>query len=556
MLLTGASLGASLFGVFVCLRGGRATHSWTLTFATITVFVGVAWFTIAPWGGPLAILLWLLLVGAPMAALRRSVRAITLENYDDAERWAAWAARLHPSTGGRLQVPLTRLMRRLDDGDLEVGLAELQAIHEEHPELGAWCPADEMRFAGDWEGVRAWMEEELTEEERYGQVRHALPYLLSLAETGDAAALVTAYEHSGPGLARLRGWGLHERAQLVVAVTCGLREHDTRLLSGPLAELPEPSRRLVLATLKMAEGDVEAGRQELRALRPTTTFANQLTIDRRMRLDPARVSNTLRERARALLSATSVVTRPSRWKRVVSVVAVMMVIALVAIVWAPWRDTAPRGIDGDPLRYIERIAAGADVDDALPMLIVLHGYGSVPEEMHGLYGGLTTPTRVIIPAGPLGAGIGRAWFEDDLSDFDDASLRVAHFADTMSDERPTLGTPIITGFSQGGMLSFAVAVQHPDTVAAAFPVAGFLDDDQQLRRAPTPHAPPIHAFHGELDPLISIAAARDTTRRLRALGFDVTLSPYAGLEHTINDALARDLYKALDEALAAQAAIR
>ena len=103
--------------------------------------------------------------------------------------------------------------------------------------------------------------------------------------------------------------------------------------------------------------------------------------------------------------------------------------------------------------------------------------------------------------------------------------------------------------------SFGARARHPNTFSASFPVAGFLDES--IAAPPAARgAPPIRAFHGEIDALITIADARDTVRRLRAFGYDISLSAYAGLEHNINESLIRDLSEALDEALATQAAVR
>lgn len=557
ILLVGGTFGIAVLGAIACLRGGKATRSWAVTFAAIGVVVAWAWATGVAYAGFVGLGLWLLFVGAPLAALRRSVRAIVVEDHDDAERWSRLAGLLHPSAALRIQREVVGLMRRLDDGDLDGALPRLREIAADHPELDAWSPADELRFTGDWDGVRAWMERELTAEQRRTEVRHVVPYLMSLAETGDARALVDEYEAARPALARLRGWGLHEMAQLVVATTCGLRERVESLLAGPLARLPSPVQSLVRASLRMAEGDVEAGRAEIARLRDRLSFANRLVADRRLQDDPPDVSDELRERARSLLAAPPSRSGRSVGRRLVQLVAAGFVVLLAVKVWAPWRDVGPSDGDGEPLRYIERVVGTDDFDAWLPLLVLLHGYGSGPENLQPLCAELSTPARVVLPAGPHTAGLGRAWFDLEATDAaaaqrDEAVRRVVAFARGIASDRPTRGVPVVAGFSQGGMVSFVIAARFPDAAAAVFPIAGALGDDVAIA-TDAASRPPVHVFHGEVDELVSIAEARDAVRRLRAAGHEVEFSSYPGLGHTIDARLLDDFTAAVDAALATQA---
>ena len=127
------------------------------------------------------------------------------------------------------------------------------------------------------------------------------------------------------------------------------------------------------------------------------------------------------------------------------------------------------------------------------------------------------------------------------------------FAEAIARDRPTLGRPVIGGFSQGAMLTTVIAARSPDALGAGFPIGGFLPDDvEPVAAAGRPV--PLHVFHGEVDEIISVEAARDTVRRLRAAGHDVTLKTYPGLGHGIDRRLLEDFAAAADAALAAEAA--
>src|SRR4029079_16314755 len=97
--------------------------------------------------------------------------------------------------------------------------------------------------------------------------------------------------------------------------------------------------------------------------------------------------------------------------------------------------------------------------------------------------------------------------------------RVVATADAIRAARPTRGRPVVMGFSQGGMLTWAVAVGHPRAIAAAFPVAGFLFPEiVEKTRVDVVATPPIVAFHGAADPLVSVDDERQGVRLLEKRG--------------------------------------
>ena len=115
-----------------------------------------------------------------------------------------------------------------------------------------------------------------------------------------------------------------------------------------------------------------------------------------------------------------------------------------------------------------------------------------------------------------------------------AADRVASFIRFLGQAYPREGRPLLTGFSQGGAISFAVAVRHPALVAASVPLAGALPAGLISDTEVGGPYPPIRAVHGDRDELIPATAARETADRLRASGIDVTLTVLDGLGHTVD----------------------
>jgi phospholipase/carboxylesterase len=209
------------------------------------------------------------------------------------------------------------------------------------------------------------------------------------------------------------------------------------------------------------------------------------------------------------------------------------------------------------VRYLERVTGGASPSDTLPLILGIHGFGGSPEDFGGVLTGFSAPARVILPYGTIPIRSGHAWFTlPDPSRPEPAGAGVRRAADRLAAllaeivrTRPTAGKPIVVGFSQGGMLSYAMAALHPEAVGAAFPLGGLLQPDLWPAAWP-PGQPkiPIRAFHGDSDPRVSIDDDRATARHLRDIGLPVELVEYPGVGHSVPREMRRDLLPALEQA--------
>jgi phospholipase/carboxylesterase len=222
---------------------------------------------------------------------------------------------------------------------------------------------------------------------------------------------------------------------------------------------------------------------------------------------------------------------------------------------APAPDLA---VAGD-LHYLEIVLGDAKPDDPLPMIIAVHGLGDDPENFGYLFETFQEPARLILPRGldPREAG-GWSWFPLRARDpdvaalaagIDRASEAIAKGIIVLVAERPTIGKPIVTGFSQGGMISFALAVKHPELVSAALPVGGWLPPPL-VTAGPAPgDAPSILAFHGTDDTAVRYEPTAQSVAQLVEHGWHVTLKSYAGVGHVITPEIQRDLTDGLVDAL-------
>jgi phospholipase/carboxylesterase len=203
--------------------------------------------------------------------------------------------------------------------------------------------------------------------------------------------------------------------------------------------------------------------------------------------------------------------------------------------------------------YVDVVPKGWDEARPLPLIVFLHGRGDRPRVPDGPFLGLSEPVRLVVPRAPERLGHGYTWLpvsarngeSPELVDgLERTSRELANFIEALVERHPTLGSPIVMGFSQGGMLSFTLAVDHPEVVGAAFPLAGWLPPSL-MPSAPRPHTryPAIRAMHGTDDPILRASRTRSAVTDLARRGYEVTLYEYEGVDHQMTPTMWRDLKK-------------
>lgn len=198
------------------------------------------------------------------------------------------------------------------------------------------------------------------------------------------------------------------------------------------------------------------------------------------------------------------------------------------------------------IHYREIVRGGADPDEPLPLLVVFHGMeGSANVRgLEGLDVEEGVKARVIRAQAPIALGDDRfSWFDSRL--IDDASpeqkaagiadqlVDVVRMLDTLRAQRPTRGQTVVAGFSQGGMLSYALAAKHPERVGFALPVSGYLPRPLWPESSATA-TPTVHALHGTRDDIVDERDAEALVAHLRAHGFRAELTPFPDIDHRIS----------------------
>lgn len=222
---------------------------------------------------------------------------------------------------------------------------------------------------------------------------------------------------------------------------------------------------------------------------------------------------------------------------------------------APARSEPPPGLD-----HLVFTTRGAPADARLPMVVALHGLGDRPERFAGLFDGFPLAARVIVPRAPTPYGGGSSWFRIErppgaamVGDMRASTDAIAALITRLTARHPTVGRPVVAGFSQGGMLSYALAVHHPKLIAGAVPIAGLLPEALWPKAGPIA---PVRALHGVADARVPYAAAEALVLRFVDLGADARLQPFVEVGHQVPPAVRAAAFEAIAALIAPAAAGR
>jgi phospholipase/carboxylesterase len=187
---------------------------------------------------------------------------------------------------------------------------------------------------------------------------------------------------------------------------------------------------------------------------------------------------------------------------------------------------------------------GEGADRQSPLLVALHGEGATPEAFaNRLFPELPAGYQVALPQGSIRSGAGWTWFdwapgmsEDQLTDaIESTERRLWDGIAALAHGRKV----VVTGFSQGGVLTFALAADHPWEIPCAFPIAGFLPPGLVPTAGNT--AAPVYALHGTADRWVEIRRDRETVAGFRYFHNRAALREFPGVGHDITAAMREDL---------------
>jgi phospholipase/carboxylesterase len=178
--------------------------------------------------------------------------------------------------------------------------------------------------------------------------------------------------------------------------------------------------------------------------------------------------------------------------------------------------------------------------DKNPLLLLLHGYGSNEADLFSFAPELPDEYYIISARAPYDLQYGSyAWYainfdadQNKFSDNDQARISrdvIAGFIDELVANYPIDANDVnLVGFSQGSILSYAVALSYPEKINKVVAMSGYINLDiiaeDYLKKDLSKLK--IFASHGTVDQVIPVDWARKTPAILEKLGITTTYKEY------------------------------
>lgn len=189
------------------------------------------------------------------------------------------------------------------------------------------------------------------------------------------------------------------------------------------------------------------------------------------------------------------------------------------------------------LTYITRPSI---LKDNAPLLIMCHGYGSDENDLFSFASELPEELFIISLKAPYPLQpYGNAWYainfdanQDKWSDDEQAKTSrdlISDFIDEACNTYPVNKNNVtLLGFSQGTILSYAVALTYPEKVNQIIALSGFINPNiipDNVSEKDYSHLS-FYCSHGSVDQVIPVEWARKAPKFLEALHIDYKYSEF------------------------------
>ena len=184
--------------------------------------------------------------------------------------------------------------------------------------------------------------------------------------------------------------------------------------------------------------------------------------------------------------------------------------------------------------------APAKPTEASPVIIMLHGFGSDENDLFSFASELPDNYTIISLKAPIPMQpYGNAWYniyldssDGKFSDTEQAIKSRDLLRDCIDEiiEKYNVQKDNITllGFSQGTILSFAVALSYPEKIKNVIGLSGYIDKDLLVDGFENNNFSKLNVYssHGSVDQVIPVSWARKTKPFLENLNIDCAYSEF------------------------------
>ena len=216
---------------------------------------------------------------------------------------------------------------------------------------------------------------------------------------------------------------------------------------------------------------------------------------------------------------------------------------------------------GKGLRYLVIHPDNYDPDASYPMVILLHGFGASMADLAGLAPAIDRGGYIYAcPNAPLsfdlgGGMVGYGWMPPRGAATPEDVHRAEGLLDAFFDEvieqyHVPPGRVLLSGFSQGGGMTYRCGLGRPETFAGLAALSCYLPDPEELRaKLPIGRDQPIFISHGLYDEIAPLERAQKAREFLEAEGYQPRYKEYP-MRHEISQDVMDDLVPWIKQVLA------
>lgn len=198
------------------------------------------------------------------------------------------------------------------------------------------------------------------------------------------------------------------------------------------------------------------------------------------------------------------------------------------------------------LDYILRVPSKRPDSDSLPLVLVMHGRGADANDLADIAPAIDPPggARFVFPNAPKpfeaypGMTFGFTWFDGwppRGNSLQESRALVLELIDKLVARYPT-SKLIVSGFSQGGLMSIDVGYRTKQHVDGIVVMSGAIAEDD-ARDFDAKKDVPVLIVHGTDDDMIPVLAARRARRLLESHGIEPEYHEFAMGHHVTPESM-------------------
>lgn len=208
---------------------------------------------------------------------------------------------------------------------------------------------------------------------------------------------------------------------------------------------------------------------------------------------------------------------------------------------------------------LDYIIKEPDHNNAAPLILLIHGYGSNKEDLFSFAGELPQQAMIASVQAPLNLPFGgHAWYsinfdadENKFSDVEEGKIAVQKiniFVDELIENYNINTNKIfLVGFSQGAILSYATSFSFPNKYPFVVALSGYFNKEF-LNNEPQHNQTDYFISHGSVDQVIPVEWAKKAPLILNELGVKNQYQEYP-VGHGVHPLNFRDFKNWIEERL-------